>query len=68
MPTRTRQLPASDDPLRYVVREADRCPACRSVRLRAYRTTRQGDGSVCRHTACRTCGHRFLLVIEGAEE
>ena len=52
------------DPSRYVYVAAPRCPRCASKRIRAYRSSKNGDGSVTRYVACVDCYHRFRLVIE----
>jgi DNA-directed RNA polymerase subunit M/transcription elongation factor TFIIS len=49
---------------RYVHCRRPRCPKCRATSLRSYKTLRSGDGSVTRYTACKDCGHRFILVLE----
>jgi transcriptional regulator NrdR family protein len=53
-----------DDRYRYVYIERARCPRCRSADLQSYRSTRDGDGSTSRHTQCRACAWRFIVVIE----
>lgn len=58
----TRPAARSND--RYVFIERAKCPACGSVRLRTYRTSRHGDDSVTRHTECRDCGEKFFVILE----
>jgi hypothetical protein len=62
-----KRVPRSDLPPcagRYVHHRRPRCPQCCSTSLRSYKTLRNGDGSVTRYTACKGCGHRFILVLE----
>lgn len=49
---------------RYVYCDRPRCPACGDVHLRAYHSADNGDGSLTRHTKCKTCGLKFILVME----
>jgi len=49
---------------RYVYVERPRCPECQSVRILAYKTIDQGDGSLTRYTCCRDCQAKFILVLE----
>ena len=48
----------------YVHYYRPRCPACGSHRLRAYRTTQNGDGSVTRHSRCLDCRAKLIVVAE----
>jgi hypothetical protein len=42
-----------------------RCPQCRSVNLRRYRSTNdQGDGSALAYVKCLVCAARFKLLQE----
>ena len=53
--------------LSTVTVERPRCPVCRGVRLRKYRSIRdQGDGSALWWVVCteQTCGHRFRVLLE----
>jgi len=59
-----RRLPPEGDPLRYVYHPRPRCPVCRGANLRTRRSTRHPDGAIERHTECRDCGQRFILVLE----
>ena len=56
--------PAGDESLRYVFVERTRCPACGSSDLQTIRSKDQGDGTVERRTQCRSCFHRFFVVVE----
>jgi transcriptional regulator NrdR family protein len=56
------QLPAGRR-LRYVHQAEPRCPACLRPQPRTYRTTRYG-GAVARHSECRGCGARFIVVAD----
>lgn len=52
------------DPSRYVYYERPKCPRCASTNLLTYKSTRHGDAAVSRYTACRSCGEKFILVLE----
>jgi hypothetical protein len=44
-----------------------RCPRCKSIELKKYRSVRdQGDGTALSWVECmnRGCGHRFRLLME----
>ena len=41
-----------------------RCPSCDWPHLKAYRSTQSGDGSITRHSRCKRCGQRLLIVVE----
>jgi len=57
--------PAEPAPrFRYVHYQRPRCPTCGSRRLRSYRTTQNGDGSLTRHSRCLDCRQRLLVVAE----
>ena len=56
--------PRGPEPLRYVFVERARCPACGSVDLQTIRSKKHGDGTIERRTQCRTCFHRFFVVLE----
>ena len=43
---------------------APRCPACRSTKLRAYRTQRTGPNSVMRYSQCRECGAKIIITVQ----
>ncbi len=47
----------------YVHYYRPRC-VCGSVKLRSYRTTQNGDGSLTRHSRCRDCGAKLIVVAE----
>jgi DNA-directed RNA polymerase subunit M/transcription elongation factor TFIIS len=50
--------------LTTVTVERPRCPVCRGVRLRKYRTLAdQGDSSALWWVEC-ACGHRFRVLLE----
>lgn len=49
---------------RYVYIERPRCPACRGTDLQTVRSKTEPDGSISRRTTCRTCGHKFFVIIE----
>jgi len=60
-----REQPERDGRRRYYVHyQRPRCPRCDSLRLRSYRSTPNGDGSVTRHSRCRDCGARLLIVAD----
>ena len=48
----------------YVYVRRPRCPDCGGVRLLAYRSVKQGDGTVTRYVRCSGCGRRVVLIIE----
>jgi len=53
--------------LTTVTVERPRCPACRGVKLRKYRSlSDQGDGSALWWVRCleANCGHRFRVLLE----
>ena len=50
--------------LAYVFIERARCPACGSADLQTLRSKNQGDGTTERRTQCRTCFHKFKVVVE----
>jgi hypothetical protein len=50
------------DRLVFIVRP--RCPRCGSADLQTIRSKDQGDGTVERRTQCRSCFHRFFVVVE----
>ena len=54
------------DSLRYVFiqRIVAQCPACSSTELKTLRSKNQGDGSTARRTLCKSCGHRFFIIVE----
>lgn len=67
----TTDLPRIDAPtdprctLATVRVKRTRCPQCRSIRLRRYRSTHdQGDGSALAYVRCLACGARFKLLQE----
>ncbi|MEX0774674.1 MAG: hypothetical protein WD042_03050 [Phycisphaeraceae bacterium] len=61
MPFGRNDSPVSD----VLYLERPRCPACESPDLRTLRSVaNQGDGSTRRRTVCKSCGHRFSIVIE----
>jgi len=63
--TTTTTPPKVDRPeARYIYFQRPRCPDCGSVKLLAYRSTDNGDGSVTRYVRCADCGARFVLVVE----
>ena len=42
-----------------------RCPRCKSVVLKKYRSIRdQGDGSALSWVRCTNCGERFKVLLE----
>lgn len=49
---------------RYVYLTRPRCPECGGVRLLAYATRSNGDGSRTRYAKCGDCGARVVLVVE----
>jgi transposase-like protein len=44
--------------------ERARCPSCESANIETLRTYQNGDDTVTRRTRCRSCGKRFLVVVE----
>ena len=48
----------------YIYFERPRCPECGSIRLRAYRSTKNGDRSVTRNSRCLDCGAKLIVVAE----
>lgn len=63
--TPANQLPGADNPTeRYVYCARPRCPACRGAALLTYRSQSDGDGTVTRYSCCRTCGAKFIVVME----
>ncbi len=48
----------------YVHFTRPRCPVCGSVKLRAYRTIRNGDGSLTRYSRCKDCETKLIVVVE----
>ena len=52
------------EPLRYVFVARARCPACGSANLQTIRSQRQGDNTVERRTQCRSCHHKFRVIVE----
>jgi hypothetical protein len=58
-----RKLPKEGEGNRYVFVPVARCPACDSTDLQTYRSTRDGE-TISRHTKCRTCEQRFIVVAE----
>lgn len=49
---------------RYIFIERAHCPACGSIDLQTLRSQQQGDGVIQRRTLCRTCGHKFFVILE----
>jgi DNA-directed RNA polymerase subunit RPC12/RpoP len=41
-----------------------RCPACASIRLKAYRTVRHGGEQVTRYSRCKMCGAKILITVQ----
>ncbi len=63
--TTTTKPPTSERPAaRYIYVTRPRCSDCGSVKLRAYRSQPNGDGSLTRYAKCKDCGARFVLVVE----
>ncbi len=63
MNTSTKPKPTKSH-LMTVTVERPRCPTCRSVNLRKYRSVKdQGDGSALSWVQC-VCGQRFRVVLE----
>lgn len=56
--------PATRPKREYVFCERVRCPGCGATKLRTYRSTKSSDGSLARHTVCRVCGKKFVVVLE----
>lgn len=51
-----------DMPVIFVERPA--CDACRSPRLRVYKSLDQGDGSLCQYVRCQECGESQKIIWE----
>lgn len=50
---------------RYVFVVRARCPQCGSLDLQTVRSVSdRTEGTVTRRTECRTCFHRFFVVLE----
>ncbi|MCX7424383.1 MAG: hypothetical protein NTW96_01895 [Planctomycetia bacterium] len=56
--------PTGAEPERYVFVVRPRCPVCGNADLQTIRSKAQGDGTVERRTQCRSCYHRFFVVVE----
>ncbi|MCX7424830.1 MAG: hypothetical protein NTW96_04285 [Planctomycetia bacterium] len=56
--------PTGAEPERYVFIRRPQCPKCGSANLQTVRSKAQGDGTVERRTQCRSCYHRFFVVVE----
>ena len=52
------------DTMRYIFLERPRCPVCDSCDLQTLRSQRQSDGSTKRRTQCKTCRHKFFIILE----
>ena len=48
----------------YLTLVRPRCPGCQSTRLRAYKTTNNGEGSLTRYSRCVECGRAVVVVVE----
>lgn len=48
----------------YIAYRRPRCPVCGGLRIRSYRSTQAGDGSVTRHAKCGDCGAKLIVVAE----
>ena len=44
--------------------ERPRCPGCGSVKLLAYHSGKQGDGSRLRYVRCGVCDQKAKMVLE----
>jgi hypothetical protein len=44
------------------------CPKCGSPLMRAYKSTDLGDGDCSRHSVCKACGEKFILVLSVPEQ
>jgi hypothetical protein len=60
----TSDRPEARERPRYVRCQRPRCPVCGSVRLLAYRTCQNGDGTLTRYAKCQECGQRLLIIVE----
>jgi len=49
---------------RYLYVQRPRCPECGGVKLLAYRTSQNGDGSLTRYARCGDCHTRLILILE----
>jgi transcriptional regulator NrdR family protein len=52
------------DPTQFVFIQRPHCPACGSADLQTIRSKDVGDGIVERRTQCRSCFHKFRVVVE----
>ncbi len=52
------------DAERYIFAERPRCLACGSCKLMAYKSRREGDGTITRYVRCAGCSGRYILVLE----
>lgn len=41
-----------------------RCPACGGTKHKSYRSLDQGDGSRMKWTECKSCGEKFIVILE----
>ncbi len=56
--------PDAAECLRYVYITRAKCPSCGGADLHTIRSTDQGDGTRQKRTQCRSCFHKFYVVIE----
>ncbi len=49
---------------KYVWARLPRCPACGGTRHHSYRSVDNGDGTRTKHTQCKDCHEKFLIVLE----
>ncbi len=62
--TMTTNQTNAGSPTRYVFVMKIRCPCCHSVDLQTSRSIETDDGARQRTTRCRTCGHKFFVILE----
>lgn len=47
---------------RLIQHRLPRCPTCGSTKLRAYRTTPNGDNTTTQHSRCKICKQRLFIL------
>jgi hypothetical protein len=63
----TAPVPPAEIPPYWLFRKLIRCPSCRGLRMKCYRTTDSGDGTKTQYRRCLDCGRR-VLVCWGDDE
>jgi len=49
---------------RYIHCERPRCPECGGTEHKSYRSVEQADGSRMKWTTCKSCGEKFIVILE----